>query len=86
MCCEAEVFCVWVNFISVHPHPNPSALFVIPINQVAVIAVDDSTVYRVQMTDKLCHQKRIWPIQKTIGTDCYVTDTYIIGLAVLYLK
>jgi len=55
-------------------------LFVIPINQVAVIAVYDSTVYRVQMTDKLCHQKRIWPIQETIGTEYYVTDTYIIGL------
>jgi len=68
------------------PYPNPSALFVIPINQVAVIVADDSTVYRIQMTDKLCHQKRIWPIQQTIGTECYVTNRYIIGLIVLYLR
>jgi len=68
------------------PHPNPSALFVIPINQVAVIAVDDSTIYRVQMTDKLRHQKRIWAIQKVTGTEYCVMDTYIIGLIVLYLE
>lgn len=80
--CELTIFL----FTPTPPHPNPSVLFVIPINQVAVIAVDDRAVYRVQMTDKLSHQKRVWQIQKTIGTEFYVTNTYIIGLIVVYMK